>query len=113
MGNYLFSTRTLSTHCTKMPRTPQALTISAATFRLPELVADRQAIFAYDYQTNKIPGEPPDSIPYWRDVGTIEAYWEANMDMRAVNPALNFCQSPVASAHHQLSRSPRQIHLRR
>ena len=56
---------------------------------LPKLVADRQAIFAYDYQTNKIPGEPPGATPYWRDVGTIEAYWEANMDMRAVNPALN------------------------
>ncbi len=56
---------------------------------LPKLVADRQAIYAYDYQTNKIPGEPPDAKPYWRDVGTIEAYWEANMDMRSVNPALN------------------------
>ena len=56
---------------------------------LPKLVAEQHAIYAYDFQTNKIPGEPPEAQPYWRDVGTIEAYWEANMDLRAVKPALN------------------------
>ncbi len=71
-----------------MPPTPKALTISAATF-CPNWSPIARPIYAYDYQTNKIPGEPPDAKPYWRDVGTIEAYWEANMDMRSVNPALN------------------------
>ena len=46
-------------------------------------------MYAYDFQTNQIPGEPPDARAYWRDVGTIEAYYEANMDLRAVKPALN------------------------
>ena len=36
-------------------------------------------IFAYDFQTNRIPGDPISQEPYWRDVGTIEAYYEANM----------------------------------
>ena len=88
MGNYLFSTRTLL----KALYEDAADAASAHDFGrdiLPKLVADRQAIFAYDFQTNKIPGEPPGATPYWRDVGTIEAYWEANMDMRAINPALN------------------------
>ncbi len=40
-------------------------------------------------RTNKIPGEPPENSAYWRDVGTIDAYYEANMDLRAVAPALN------------------------
>ena len=88
MGNYLFSTRTLL-NALHEDAADAASTHDFGRDILPKLVADRQAIFAYDYQTNKIPGEPPDSIPYWRDVGTIEAYWEANMDMRAVNPALN------------------------
>lgn len=88
MGNYLFSTRELL----------QALKDDAADPRsthdfgkdiLPKLVADQQAIYAYDFQTNKIPGEPAGAEPYWRDVGTIEAYFEANMDLRSVNPALN------------------------
>ena len=46
-------------------------------------------MFAYDFQTNRIPGEPADAAPYWRDVGTIDAYYEANMDLRSVSPALN------------------------
>ena len=88
MGNYLFSTRTLL-KALHEDAADEASTHDFGRDILPKLVADRQAIFAYDYQTNKIPGEPADSTPYWRDVGTIEAYWEANMDMRAVNPALN------------------------
>ena len=46
-------------------------------------------MYAYDFQTNRIPGEPADAAPYWRDVGTIDAYYEANMDLRSVSPALN------------------------
>lgn len=55
---------------------------------LPDLV-HRAKVYAYDLQTNHIPGDPPSAVPYWRDVGTIEAYYEANMDLRTVTPALN------------------------
>jgi ADP-glucose pyrophosphorylase len=41
-------------------------------------------IYAYNFQTNCIPGEPGNSIPCWRDVSTIDAYYEANMDLRSV-----------------------------
>ena len=46
-------------------------------------------MFAYDFQTNRIPGDPQCQEPYWRDVGTIDAYYDASMDLRAVTPALN------------------------
>ncbi len=46
-------------------------------------------MYAYDFQTNRIPGDPPSQEPYWRDVGTIEAYYDASMDLRAITPALN------------------------
>lgn len=88
MGNYLFATHTLL----KALHEDAADETSSHDFGrdiLPKLVADRHAIYAYDYQTNKIPGEPAEQQPYWRDVGTIEAYWEANMDLRSVKPALN------------------------
>ena len=55
---------------------------------LPKL-AGKAEIYAYDFQTNRIPGEPAEAEPYWRDVGTIDAYYEANMDLRSVTPALN------------------------
>jgi glucose-1-phosphate adenylyltransferase len=87
MGNYIFSTRTLL----RLLHEDAANPASAHDFGrdiLPKL-AGRSDMYAYDFETNRIPGELPDAIPYWRDVGTIDAYYEANMDLRSVNPALN------------------------
>ena len=36
---------------------------------------------AYDFGDNRIPGEPEGSKPYWRDVGTIDSYFQSNMDL--------------------------------
>jgi glucose-1-phosphate adenylyltransferase len=88
MGNYLFATRMLL----KALREDAADENSSHDFGrdiLPKLVADRHPIYAYNFQTNSIPGEPADRSSYWRDVGTIDAYWEASMDLRAIVPALN------------------------
>jgi glucose-1-phosphate adenylyltransferase len=87
MGNYIFSTRTLL----RLLHDDAAEENSHHDFGkdiLPKL-AGRAQIFAYNFQTNRIPGEPQDAIPYWRDVGTIDSYYEANMDLRSVTPALN------------------------
>jgi glucose-1-phosphate adenylyltransferase len=87
MGNYIFSTRTLL----RLLHDDAADESSHHDFGvdiLPKL-AGRAQIFAYNFHTNRIPGEPADSVPYWRDVGTIDAYYEANMDLRSVTPALN------------------------
>jgi glucose-1-phosphate adenylyltransferase len=87
MGNYIFSTRTLL----RLLHDDAANPASSHDFGkdiLPKL-AGRSEIYAYDFQTNRIPGELPDAVPYWRDVGTLDAYYEANMDLRAVNPSLN------------------------
>jgi glucose-1-phosphate adenylyltransferase len=87
MGNYVFSTRALL----------RALHDDAANDKsthdfgrdlLPALVRESE-VFAYDFSENKIPSEPPENSGYWRDVGTIDAYYEANMDLRKVSPALN------------------------
>jgi glucose-1-phosphate adenylyltransferase len=88
MGNYLFSTHALLKALHEDAANPNSSRDFGRDI-LPRLVAEQQPIFAYDYQTNKIPGEPPDAQPYWRDVGTIEAYFEANMDLRSVKPSLN------------------------
>ncbi len=87
MGNYVFSTRTLL----RLLHEDAAQPDSSHDFGrdiLPRL-AGKAEIYAYDFQTNRIPGEPPDAAPYWRDVGTIDAYYEASMDLRSVSPALN------------------------
>jgi glucose-1-phosphate adenylyltransferase len=87
MGNYIFSTRTLL----RLLHDDAANPRSSHDFGkdiLPKL-AGQADMYAYDFQTNRIPGELPDAVPYWRDVGTLDAYYEANMDLRSVSPSLN------------------------
>lgn len=55
---------------------------------LPKWV-ERGEVYAYNFETNRIPGDPIGAAVYWRDVGTIDAYYEANMDLRMVTPVLN------------------------
>lgn len=87
MGNYVFSTKPLL----------DALYADAARENsthdfgrdiLPGLIG-RADMYAYDFQTNRIPGDPQGAPVYWRDVGTLDAYFEASMDLRAVSPILN------------------------
>jgi glucose-1-phosphate adenylyltransferase len=100
MGNYIFSTRTLL----KLLHDDAAEEHSKHDFGhdiLPKL-AGKAEIYAYDFQSSRIPGERPGAEPYWRDVGTIEAYYEANMDLRSVSPALNLYNRawPLRSASY-------------
>ena len=86
MGNYIFSGRTLLREL----RSDALRQESRHDFGhdiLPSLLG-RAAIYAYDYQTNVIPGESAAISVYWRDVGTLEAYYEAHMDLSAA-PSLN------------------------
>jgi glucose-1-phosphate adenylyltransferase len=100
MGNYIFSTQTLL----QLLRVDAANEASGHDFGhdiLPKL-AGQAEIYAYDFQTNRIPGEKADAEPYWRDVGTIDAYYDANMDLRRVSPALNLYNKewPLRSASY-------------
>jgi glucose-1-phosphate adenylyltransferase len=87
MGNYVFSTRTLLREL-YADAGREGSSHDFGRDVLPRLV-DRLDMFAYDFQTNQIPGEPVNASAYWRDVGTLDAYYEAHMDLRAVSPALN------------------------
>jgi glucose-1-phosphate adenylyltransferase len=56
---------------------------------LPRLVRKGAAVFAYDFATNAVPGEDEHNRGYWRDIGTIDAYWEAQMDLIEIHPQFN------------------------
>ena len=62
---------------------------------IPKLIARNADIYAYDYKDNVIPGETKmvngEKVQqhYWRDVGRIDSYWQALMDLVAVDPVLN------------------------
>jgi len=87
MGNYVFSTRTLLDLLTTDEKDPHSRHDFGMDI-LPKL-AGSAPMYAYNFEANRIPGEVEDSAPYWRDVGTIDAYYEANMDLNHVKPELN------------------------
>lgn len=100
MGNYIFSTPALLRELHDDAENE----LSRHDFGkdiLPSMVG-RSAMFAYDFQTNRIPGDPPEVEPYWQDVGSIDAYYEATMDLRSVTPALNLYnrQWPLRTASY-------------
>ncbi|MBI3681667.1 MAG: glucose-1-phosphate adenylyltransferase [Acidobacteria bacterium] len=98
MGNYIFSTDLLLRELYADAEREDS-THDFGRDILPRLVS-RGDMYAYDFRKNKIPGDPEGSAPYWRDVGTLDAYYEASMDLRAVTPQLNLFnrQWPLRSA---------------
>jgi len=56
---------------------------------LPRMVKKGAAVFAYDFATNVVPGEDEHNRGYWRDIGTIDAYWAAQMDLIEIHPQFN------------------------
>ncbi|HUA17450.1 MAG TPA: glucose-1-phosphate adenylyltransferase [Bryobacteraceae bacterium] len=87
MGNYLFSTKLLLDEL-RSDGENQRSTHDFGRDILPGLIG-RADMYAYDFQTNRVPGDPPGAPVYWRDVGTIDAFFDANMDLRSVSPELN------------------------
>ena len=55
---------------------------------IPSMIGN-YAVYAYNFLDNRVPGEGDRERGYWRDVGTIDAYYDANMDLRSVLPYLN------------------------
>ena len=100
MGNYVFSTPTLLELLTADAKTPGSHHDFGKDI-LPRL-AGKASMYAYNFESNRIPGEIEDPVPYWRDVGTIEAYYQANMDLNHVKPDLNLYnrQWPVRSTSY-------------
>lgn len=97
MGNYIFRTEVLL----ELLERDSADKDSSHDFGkdiLPKAVKEYR-IFAYDFSTNKIPGDDTPSH-YWRDVGTIQSYYEANMDLIKPLPQLNLYNPhwPIRSA---------------
>jgi glucose-1-phosphate adenylyltransferase len=89
MGNYIFKTTTLLQSLIEDQALPEGETDhDFGKNILPRLVGECE-MYAYDFSTNRIPGDPADQAAYWRDVGTIDAYYEASMDLRDVIPQLN------------------------
>lgn len=56
---------------------------------IPSLLKEGKKIFVYNFKDNAFPGISDSEKGYWRDVGNIDAYWQANMDLLDYCPELN------------------------
>jgi glucose-1-phosphate adenylyltransferase len=87
MGNYIFSTRTL---CQVLREgIKQYPDLDFGKHVIPMMLEQGDKVFAYNFADNLIPGMKPEEKGYWKDVGTIDSYYEANMDLVKVSPQLN------------------------
>jgi glucose-1-phosphate adenylyltransferase len=70
---------------------------------IPKAVAEGQA-FAHPFSMSCIPN-PPHAEPYWRDVGTVDAFWAANLDLASPAPALDMYDRrwPIWTYQQQLA----------
>ncbi len=87
MGNYVFSSDFLIRSLYQDSEDPDS-THDFGKDILPKAYRDSR-LFAYDFRSNKIPEVTGAEIGYWRDVGTIRAFWEANMELRNIKPTFN------------------------
>ena len=56
---------------------------------IPMLLSEGKRVYIYNFNDNSFPGMTDTERGYWRDVGSIDAYWQANMDLLAYDPELN------------------------
>ena len=91
MGNYLFTTDVLIDSLRK-DAVDTASRHDMGGDIIPMLVAQRAAQ-VYNFLDNKVPGASERDAGYWRDVGTLDSYYDAQMDLCAVHPVFNLYNS--------------------
>ncbi len=86
MGNYIFDPDVLTESLTRDAKEDSAHDFGQNI--LPMLFRSSR-VFVYNFLDNEVPGMEEDERGYWKDVGTLHAYWSANMDLVDVKPVLN------------------------
>ena len=101
MGNYMFTTDVLLDALHADAADPDSRHDMGGDL-VPALV-DAGVAHVYDFADNQVPGATERDRGYWRDVGTLDSYYEANMDLISVHPIFNLYnrQWPIHTAAPQ------------
>lgn len=101
MGVYVFNARFLFEQLCRDADDPRS-SHDFGKDLIPHAVK-RYRVFANEFADSTV-GTGPSGIPYWRDVGTVDAYWEANMELTKVSPELNLYDEewPIWTHQEQL-----------
>ncbi len=97
MGNYVFNTEFLYEHLIHDADAPTSSHDFGKDI-LPRIVSEFR-VYAF-----RLGDDSPDKQPYWRDVGTLDSYWEANMELVGVEPELDLYDEdwPICTLQAQL-----------
>jgi glucose-1-phosphate adenylyltransferase len=87
MGNYIFSTDPLLEEIDRDAHNRESSHDFGKSI-VPAMYQDRK-VFVYDFNTNAVPGQHERERGYWRDVGDIDSYMEASMDLVSVTPTVD------------------------
>ena len=87
MGNYVFTTEAL-VEAVRADAADESSNHDMGGNIIPMLV-DRGQAHVYDFRDNEVPGTTERSRGYWRDVGTLDSFYEAHMDLISVDPAFD------------------------
>lgn len=87
MGNYVFSADALVEAVTADAEKEGSKHDMGGDI-VPAFV-EQDAAYAYDYSTNDVPGSTDRDRGYWRDVGTIDSYYDAHMELISIHPVFN------------------------
>lgn len=88
MGNYIFNKDSLL----KALEEDEKIENSNHDFGknvIPMMLNEGKRIYVYNFNDNAFPGMSDRERGYWMDVGSIDAYWQANMDLLDYDPELN------------------------
>lgn len=88
MGNYIFNADVLVDELKSDARKENSKHDFGKDI-IPAMLEKGYKICVYDFTTNEFPGMTPSEKGYWKDVGSIDAYWQANMDLLEYSPELN------------------------
>jgi glucose-1-phosphate adenylyltransferase len=102
MGNYVFTADVLRKIVAEDAK-DQTSKHDVGGDLIPMLV-ERGEAQVYDFSDNEVPGATPRDRGYWRDVGTLDAFWEAHMDLISIDPVFNLYNQewPILTWHAPL-----------
>ncbi len=103
MGNYIFKARTVIDALES-----NALRDAAHDFgkEIVPAMYPTMKVQAYDFATNRVAGEPEKNQGYWRDVGTVDSYFEATMDLISVDPPFSLYNPLWPIVSHSVNLPP-------
>ncbi|WP_374116499.1 glucose-1-phosphate adenylyltransferase [Hoyosella sp. YIM 151337] len=107
MGNYIFSTEAL-VEAVKRDAKNIGSNHDMGGDIIPSFVSAGSA-YVYDFATNYVPGSTEHDRGYWRDVGTIDSYYAASMDVVADNPGFNLYNYRWPILSYQSPRPPAKV----